>query len=77
MVPVKTVRCFWKQTRKTGNDPKEMRRARGELRDCKKETKDSYSRKIESKLQASDVWEVWKRMRTILACMSLLSRGAG
>lgn len=84
VVPIKTVKCFvnnksWvtsevkavlnrkKRTFKN-KDFEEMRRAQRELKDCIKEAKDSYRRKLERKLQTNDMREVWKGMRTITGC---------
>lgn len=41
-----------------------MRRVQSELKNYIKEAKDSYGMKLERKLQANDMRQVWKGMRT-------------
>lgn len=86
VIPVETVHCFpnnkpWitsevkavlnrKKRVFKNKDPEEMRRAQKELEDSITEAKDSYRRKLEKRLQANDMREVWKGMKTITGCKS-------
>ncbi len=86
VVPVKTIHCFpnnkpWitsevkavlnrKKRAFKNKDPEEMKRAQRELKNCIREAKDSYRKKLERRLQASDMREVWAGMKTITGCRS-------
>ncbi|KAI4877848.1 hypothetical protein NFI96_007782 [Prochilodus magdalenae] len=83
-VPTKTVRCFpnnkpWitsdvkdilnqkKRAFRDGNWT-ELKRVQGELKVRLKETKESYRKKVERKLQDNNMKEVWGAMKTITGC---------
>ena len=49
-------------------DREGLKQAQKELKVCLWEVKDSYSRKVEQKLQQNNLKEVWEGMKTITGC---------
>ncbi|TWW59307.1 hypothetical protein D4764_06G0008370 [Takifugu flavidus] len=80
-VPTKKVRCYpnnkpWvtsdlkallnkKKRAFTAGDPAELRRVQKELKRSLKESKDTYRKKLESRLERNQTRDVWSGMRTI------------
>lgn len=84
VVPTKTVLCFrnnkpWvtsdvknllnmkKRAFKNG-DLTELKHVQKGLKECLKEAKESYRKKVESELQVNNMKEVWQGLRNITGC---------
>lgn len=72
VIPVKKVKCFPNNKPWITSEVKAVlnRRAQRELKICMKEATDSYRMKLERRLQANDMREVWKGMKVITGCKS-------
>lgn len=93
VLPIQTVRCFpnnkpWitsdikdilnrKKRAFRGGDREEMKQAQREFKVRLREAKESYSRKVEQKLQQNNTREVWEGMKTITSCKKTRSTADG